>query len=269
MNKFVKVFRETLLREFFIVSCIFFVLLTGCSSSDETTAQYTPPQQQTTAGSMLRRLDALRRENDSLRTALAKSPGTTSDKQTEDLRAANSKLEQDNRAANARIADLEAQVSQLRDRLNATPPPQYTPPPTSYTPPPTYTPPPSNTPTISNAKASYDEAISMFKSRNYTGASSTLQAILDAGAGDLEDHCYYWLGECKYATKEYQGALDDFNRVLSFGKSNKKSDAQFMIANTYAKMGDKTRAREEYQKLIDKYPISKNVKQAKERMSKL
>ena len=94
--------------------------------------------------------------------------------------------------------------------------------------------------------------------------------MLDAGApAGLEDNCHYWLGECSYATKNFSNALEHFQHVFTYKVSEKKDDAQIMIANCYWRMGNKAKAKEEYQKFIDKYPASPYVNRAKERLGKL
>ena len=51
--------------------------------------------------------------------------------------------------------------------------------------------------------------------------------------------------------------------------SEKKADAQFMIAQTYERLGDKIKAKAAYEKVVKDYPMSKNVKRAKARWANL
>ena len=176
-------------------------------------------------------------------------------KELNDVRAENSALkqqvatlEQENRTATARIADLETQVTELKEQLIVL-----------QTPP---------KPVITNVQESYQQALQQFRSRNYEDAATTFQAVLDAGASErLEDNCHYWLGECAYGAKKYTEAIEHFQKVFDFRISEKKDDAQMMIANCYLSMGDRAAAKAEYEKLITKFPASPYVKRAKERLS--
>ncbi len=121
--------------------------------------------------------------------------------------------------------------------------------------------------TMTNPKAEYDRGLGMFRQRNYQDAASTFMGLLNAGAPeDLESNCHYWIGESFYGMKQYNDALTHFGHVASYKRTTKKDDAQIMIANCYYMLGDKTRAKQEYQKLIDQYPASPYVKRAKARL---
>ena len=238
---------------FNIIVLVWGLMMAGCASSEETAQEKTSPPPSPSATEMMQKeMVNLRTENANLRQQI-------------------SKLEQDNRTLTAHSAELETQLAEIKERLMTTPPPPptYTPPP----PTPVVSPPfklPSSNPTVTNARESYDLGLQTFHSRNYQDAASTFQAILDAGnAGDYEDNCYYWLGECAFGSKNYNEAIEHFQKVFAFSKSEKKDDAQMMIANSYSAMGDKANAKAEYQKIIDKYPASPFVAKAKARMSKL
>jgi len=179
-------------------------------------------------------------------------------KVNDSLRAQNEKLQIDNRAQVAHAVELETRLNDLDEKLKSQ---------MSATPTLNVTFPPA--PKITDVDASYKDALKNFRSRQYDEARSMLQSILDSGEGALEDHCYYWIGECDYALKDYQNAIDHLQKVFTYTKSSKKDDAQIMIANCYYAMGNKSKAMDEYQKLIDKYPASPYAKRAKERLSKL
>jgi len=60
-----------------------------------------------------------------------------------------------------------------------------------------------------------------------------------------------------------------FQESLKQKNSEKKADAQFMIAQTYEHLGSKAKAKAAYEKVVKNYPMSKNVKRAKARWAKL
>ena len=190
------------------------------------------------------------------------------EKQIEDLRTENTglkqknaKLEQENRGINARISDAEAKYAAEKLRAdkaeelakNAVQAPKVV----------------EEKPAAVSA-STYDDALKAFKSRKYDVAAKGFKAIVDGGSNaDLTNRAKYWLGETYFAQKKYNEALPLFQESLKLKNSEKKADAQFMIAQTYERLGNKVKAKAAYEKVVKNYPMSKNVKRAKERWAKL
>ena len=231
------------LPNFLIFGVLFIsVSIVGCSSSEETTKEKsaTKSTQISATELMQKDLKTLREEKAALEQKV-------------------SSLERENRTATARAAELETQLTEIKERLTKTPPPLTSESATR-----------TAQPTDAVGNQSYDQALQSFKSRNYQEAASSFQAIIDGGAAsDIEDNCHYWLGECAYGLKNYSGAIEHFQKVLSYATSEKKDDAQMMVANSYFALGDKAKAKAEYQKLIEKFPASPYVARAKVRLGKL
>lgn len=166
------------------------------------------------------------------------------------LKQMNAKLESDRRSINARVAELETNLSMERDRVKAlTPPPK---------------------PAMTDPVMHYDHALSMFKNRDYQGAMEMFMQMLEVGVSDdLADNAHYWIGECLNGMRKYNEAIEHFNHVFGYKVSEKRDDAQLMIANCYARTGNSAQAKAEYQKLIDNYPTSEYVQRAKDSMAKL
>jgi tol-pal system protein YbgF len=192
------------------------------------------------------------------------------EKQIEDLRTENTglkqknvKLEQENRGINSRLSELEAKytVEKLRaDKAeelakNTVAPAskvvvEENPAPVS--------------------ESTYDNALKAFNSRKYDVATKGFKAIVEGGSdADLTSRAKYWLGETYFAQKKYNEALPMFQESLSLKNSEKKADAQFMIGQTYERLGNKAKAKAAYEKVVKNYPMSKNVRRAKERWAKL
>jgi TolA-binding protein len=57
--------------------------------------------------------------------------------------------------------------------------------------------------------------------------------------------------------------------VFEFGRSSKKADAQLMIGNSYLMMGNKTAAKEAFEKTIADYPATASAQKAKDKLAKL
>ncbi len=121
-----------------------------------------------------------------------------------------------------------------------------------------------------SADGGYETALSAFRQRSFTDAILGFQAVLGNNArADLADNCHYWIGESYYGMRKYKDALGEFKKVLEYQGSDKRDDAQLMLANSYAAMGNKAGAREAYNTLISTYPASPLVEKAKEKLAKL
>lgn len=199
------------------------------------------------------------------------------EKQIEDLRTENTglkqkivKLEQENRGINARFSEIEAKYAAEKERADkaeelakstqapkavSTEEPKVTPAEKAVAP---------------TSMSAYEEALKAFNSKKYDDAAKSFKAIVDGGASDdSTNRAKYWLGESNFARKKYKEALTLFQEVLKFKSSEKKADAQFMIAQTHERLGNKIKAKEAYERVVKDYPMSKNVKRAKERWAKL
>lgn len=118
--------------------------------------------------------------------------------------------------------------------------------------------------------AEYEDALGVFKSKKYADAAAAFQKMLDENVPDaIADNCHYWIGESKYGARKYGEAIQEFESVLKYKKSEKKGDAQFMIGQCYERMGDKAKAKAAFEKVVKDYPMSANVKKAKERWARL
>lgn len=107
-------------------------------------------------------------------------------------------------------------------------------------------------------KDNYDQARALFEARNYQAAIEHFEALLAASSRhSLSDNAQYWIGESHFALRQYDSAIIDFEKVLTFPKSNKKADAQFKLGFCYLLKGDKAKAVEEFDRLEANYPKSK------------
>jgi tol-pal system protein YbgF len=153
------------------------------------------------------------------------------------------KLEQENGTLNGRIADVEGKLKAELEKAAAVPKP-----------------PP----------ATYEGALKAFGERKYDDAIQMFETLLSGGAAeDQADHCHYWIGESFFAKKQYKAAMQHFEMVFEYKGSEKKADAQYMMARCYEATGDKAKAKDVYEKVTKDYPTSDVVKKAKERWGKL
>jgi tol-pal system protein YbgF len=274
-------------------------LLIGCGSSEEATTDQPPPEEAKPLGSGE---EAKPKEEKPMDQALTSFVGGEDEKpvetqkpvsgsptqlaqyekQIEDLRTENTglkqkivKLEQENRGINARMTEVEARYTSEKTRADkaeellksgVAPVASATKPAVTEQPKVIS----SEVKPTSVSMSTYEDALKAFNSRKYDDAARSFKAIIEAGANDdLTNRANYWLGESYFAKKNYKDALPLFQDALKFKNSEKKADAQFMIAQTYERLGNKVKAKEAYEKVVKDYPMSKNVKRAKERWAKL
>ena len=153
------------------------------------------------------------------------------------------KLEQDAGSLNARIADIEAKLKAELEKAAAVPKP-----------------PP----------ATYEGAMKAFGEKKYDDAIQMFETLLTGGiAEDQADNCHYWIGESFFGKKQFKDAMKHFEMVFQYKGSEKKADAQYMLARCFEATGDKVKAKEAYEKVTKDYPTSDKVKKAKERWGKL
>jgi TolA-binding protein len=212
-----------------ITTTTFSLFLLGCGSGEETTAEWETTPVISMTARLEYRIDSLMNENRRL-------------KQQIDA------LATENRSLTARAAELEMKL----DEALAAPPP-----------------PPEPEP-ISNMNSAYLSALAQYRQRDFAGAKEKFEALLAGGIDDkLADNCHYWIGECSYGMGKYSDAIQHFEMVRGYRHSEKKDDAQLMIGNSYSAMGNKSAARDAYNKLISSYPASPYVKKAEEKLARL
>lgn len=115
--------------------------------------------------------------------------------------------------------------------------------------------------------SAYKSSLEILKQGNYAAAADQLQSLLSGGLkADLADNVYYWLGESSFGQKKYDEALSNFKQVSNYKISEKKDDAQYMVARCYERLGKSQQAVTEYKKLIESYPTSEFVKRAQARL---
>lgn len=226
-----------------LLSLITFVVL-GCGSSrvvveeDEWADRWTEERVETPES----RLAQLQRDNEALRQEIARQT-------------------QENRSLNARIAELEKRLMEERERLRAleearareAEPVR-----------------PATTITRTEFDREYTRALNLFMDRRYQEAKDLFTQLLNSGIDHpLLPNCQYWIGESLFGMREYRRAIEAFQRVFEYRSQIKHDDAQIMIANSYFMLGDRQRARQEYQRLIDRYPNSDYVAFARQRLREI
>ncbi len=116
----------------------------------------------------------------------------------------------------------------------------------------------------------YQEGYDLFNAREYNTAIQVFESLLASNVNhNLADNAQYWIGECHYALRKYDKAILDFEKVFTFAKSNKSDDAQFKLGLCYVRKGDNSKAREEFQRLLDVFPKSEYISRTEKHLSTL
>jgi tol-pal system protein YbgF len=125
------------------------------------------------------------------------------------------------------------------------------------------------TPSSEASMRAYEIALQQFKGRKYDDAIVTLQNMISAGVSkNLEDNCHYWIGESNFGKKNYKEAMSHFEMVFEYENSEKLADARFMLAQCFERTGNKMKAKESYERVVNDFPMSRLVQRAKERSAR-
>jgi TolA-binding protein len=116
----------------------------------------------------------------------------------------------------------------------------------------------------------YQQAFDQFQAQNYKESLQMFESLLASDANNsLSDNAQYWIGECNYAMRQYKKAIIDFEKVFTFTNSNKNDAAQFKLGLCYLRLGDNSKAREEFQRLLDVFPESEYISRARDHLATL
>ena len=121
------------------------------------------------------------------------------------------------------------------------------------------------------ARSAYERAFNLLKQRRYDMAITSFKAFLETYPyASYADNAQYWLGEARYATKDYKVALSEFQKVIDvYPNSPKRADAMLKIGYTYAELGEKKKAMDTLNTIVTSYPGSTTANLAQKRIKTL
>ncbi len=255
-----------------LVALIAFLSLVGCGGSSETTE--TTGQADSTAvppDSTIIAADTTQVAAPET-TAVAPAPPPTNEEilqqQIEEIKTENIQLkqkfdaaDQKNKELMAKVSDLEAaQITAQEEAMKQESALS------SATKSPSMKRAPAGTSTDEDVQ-SYEGAVGLAKERQFKEAIEEFTALLDAGIkADYADNCHYWIGLCYFGLRDYKTAIEHFKDVEKFKVSEKKDDSQFMIAQSYERMGNRQQSQAEYRKFVEMYPNSEYLKRAQAKL---
>ena len=118
-----------------------------------------------------------------------------------------------------------------------------------------------------NVHKTYQAALATYRNRRYDEALGQFAETLSmAPYSEWADNAQYWIGECYYGLGKFQQALIEFTKVFAYQKTEKDDHAQLKIARCYLSLGEKDKALMAFQKLLDEYPESDKIEEARQEM---
>lgn len=117
----------------------------------------------------------------------------------------------------------------------------------------------------------YKTAFDLFKNGEYANAIAQFEGFLENyPQSNLAPGAAYWIGNARYALRDYQLAIDAQRKLISkYPASNKVPDALLNIASNQLEMGDSKASKQTLENLLAKYPQSDAAKKAKQRLANI
>jgi tol-pal system protein YbgF len=118
---------------------------------------------------------------------------------------------------------------------------------------------------------SYEAALTLFRSGDYSAAVKAFQAFLnDFPGGSLASNAYYWLGLAHASLGEYGSAVQAYQKLINdFPTSNKVPDAMLSLARSRLQMGETAAAQSVLDQLLARYPQSRAAENARKLLATL
>ena len=122
-----------------------------------------------------------------------------------------------------------------------------------------------------SAEAAYNNALTVYKSKDYKKAATMFQSVAENYPGhDLADNALYWTGECFYSVKDYKGAIGAFKKVINnYPKGSKVPDSLLKIGYAYLALKDPVNAKSFLKKVVKQYPFTPAGTKAGEMLKKI
>jgi tol-pal system protein YbgF len=119
--------------------------------------------------------------------------------------------------------------------------------------------------------SAYKAAYDLFKNGEYANAIAQFQSFLENyPQSNLAPGAAYWIGNARYALRDYQLAIDAQKKLISkYPNSNKVPDAYLNIATSQLEMGDSKASKQTLESILAKYPQSDAAKKAKQRLANI
>ena len=114
----------------------------------------------------------------------------------------------------------------------------------------------------------YQSAFDLLKSGRYEDAAVAFQQfVAEFPTGSYADNAQYWLGETYYITRQFQRAVQEFERLVSMHPTSQKlTHALLKIGYAHDELGNKAEAERVLGELMERYPQSAAAGLARKRL---
>ena len=114
----------------------------------------------------------------------------------------------------------------------------------------------------------YQSAFNLLKSGRYEDAAVAFQQfVAEFPTGSYADNAQYWLGETYYITRQFQRAVQEFERLVSMHPNSQKlTHALLKIGYAHDELGNKAEAERVLGELMERYPQSAAAGLARKRL---
>jgi len=119
--------------------------------------------------------------------------------------------------------------------------------------------------------AAYKEAYDSFKNGEYANTIAQFDSFLENyPQSSLAPGAAYWIGNARYALRDYQLAIDAQKKLIGkYPDSNKVPDALLNIATSQFEMGDRNAGKKTLEDLLLSHPQSEAAGKAKQRLANI
>lgn len=115
---------------------------------------------------------------------------------------------------------------------------------------------------------SYENGLERFYARDYDATIAIMSDLIRREPENrLVSNCIYWTGEAHFGKRDYQAAVQSFEKVLDYPNSPKLDDALIMAGRCYLNLGEVERAAGAFNQLLDNFPESEYVEKAEKYLS--
>jgi tol-pal system protein YbgF len=120
----------------------------------------------------------------------------------------------------------------------------------------------------SDAKRLYDQAYKDLTRGNYSLALLGFRDYLRRSpASDLADNAQYWIGECFYAQRDYDPAIQEFLKVQKdYPQGDKVPAALLKTGFSFLQLEDRASARRYLNQVVEQYPNSEEAVSARNKL---
>lgn len=120
-------------------------------------------------------------------------------------------------------------------------------------------------------KRDFEAALGIFRKGDFAAAQMAFVDFLKRYTqSGYAPSAYFWLGNARYATRDYKDAVQNFRTLLAQAPDHVRApEAVLSIANCQVELKDLRGARKTLEELVKAYPQSEAAAAAKDRLAKL